>query len=78
MFASSIIVLRVWVDFFFFASCLLFTGYAPRVEIWERKKIVLGISVTTWLINLGAFIRCALPGFLLLEIQSLNQVQVWP
>jgi len=28
------------------------------VEIWERNKIVLGISATTWLINLGAFIHC--------------------
>jgi len=40
---------------FLFASSLIVLRV---VEIWERNKIVLGISATTWLTNLGACIYC--------------------
>lgn len=57
----------------FFAFCLLLTSYVLRVEIWERNKIVLGISATTLLINLGACIYCVFY-LAFLETQRLNQV----
>jgi hypothetical protein len=58
LFASSLIVLRTWVAVSL-ASRLLLNGCIVRVEIWEHNKIVVGVSTATWLINLGACIRCA-------------------
>jgi len=40
---------------FLFASSLI---VLRMVEIWERNKIVVGLSTVMWLMNLGACIRC--------------------
>ena len=79
LFASSLIVLRAYVDFSF-ASWLLLHDYIRRVEIWEHNKVVVGVSAATWLINLGACIRCAFYSFYLAfrRVQLFKQVQVWP
>lgn len=54
--ATSLFILRMWVDVLTMPVYLLIEDCALSVAIWEHNRIVTAIAMATWMVNLAACI----------------------